>query len=1049
MPQPQWKRAKQVFQEALDKTGRERDRFIATACGDDVELRAQVDALLAAHEEAGDFMSSPTGAMKDAAARAAATLAVAVPSEAPGARVGSYKLLQVIGEGGFGVVYMAEQEHPIHRRVALKIIKLGMDTKEVIARFEAERQALAMMDHPNIAKVFDAGATESGRPYFVMELVKGVPITDYCDANHLSTRERLTLFAEVCKAVHHAHEKGIIHRDIKPSNVMVTLHDGAPVPKVIDFGVAKATNQRLTEKTLFTAYGEFVGTPAYMSPEQTELSGFEIDRRSDVYSLGALLYEMLTGTTPFEAHALRERGFVEMMRVIREEAPPTPSARLHTLGQRLIEVAGRRQIDPQALEKLVRGDLDWIVMKALEKDRRRRYGSAFEFLEDLARYSRHEPVSARRSTAGYRLRKFARRRRGPVLAAVGIAVAIVLGATLAGLGGWTANGGDVAPTRRLVLDRAGDYNKSVPTRDGRHLLRYNVERRGYELVTIGSGQTKVLTRDGPDPRSRYFFDHKLAPDGRSIAAVHLVNASGSGESRLGNDAAPELRLFPVGGRGDGRLVFRWPAKHHVQVFGWSPDQTRVWVFVIRPYQRPQNDVAFAAEIASVGVADGSIAVLKLLPGRTHTQTPSLSPDGRFITYSHTDAARSPQDIFLISADGSREVRVEHPADDSKPMFAPDGSGVVFQSNRKGGSLWFLPLADGRPAGEPRPVWSDVGPFGQISEFAENGSLFYFFATNGWEIYTASIDLTRGIVGAPEHIPPRLGGMNNAPAFSPDGRHLAHLRDSGRRLVVREVSTGIEREFPISDASLMVPALDLCPDGRTAIVSGSTPRAVVIRVNLDRGGAEPLAISPAAFGGTRAVCIGNGQEIVYAVRDPAAANRLVRQSLLTGAEMTVYRGPIGRDVVRSSDGSKIAFVALGEQARLLVTPSSGGEPVQVATSPIARIAGQARTEFQGIMWLPRGDGLLVARGGLTAAGASSDVTFWRVPVDGGAATEAGHMQLPPYEDGIYGAFNYSLDPQGAHIAFERHAGLVAQEWAIDNLLPFIRSGKSVVIPDLRR
>ena len=472
MSETQWNRAKQVFHEALEKSGPARDALVASACGHDQQLLAQVNALLKAHDEAGDFLASPHGIMSEAA-RAVAAIAVDEAPEGPGSRIGRYKLLQSIGEGGFGEVFMAEQEEPIHRRVALKIIKLGMDTKEVIARFEAERQALAMMDHPNIAKVLDAGATESGRPYFVMELVRGVPITEFCDTNRLDTRERLTLFIDVCRAVNHAHEKGIIHRDIKPSNVLVTLHDGAPVPMVIDFGVAKATNQRLTEKTLFTAFGQFIGTPAYMSPEQAALSNEEVDRRSDVYSLGVLLYELLTGTTPLQAEALRSAAFVEMLRIIREVDPPTPSDRLHTLGERVNEIASRRRAAPGALAKLMRGDLDWIALHAMEKDRRRRYATAAEFAADIERYFRHEPVSARRPSSAYRLRKFVKRRRAPLLAAAAVALAVVLGGAL-GQYGPRARGGDVGgPVRRLVWDSAGSLNSGVTTPDGRHRLRYD------------------------------------------------------------------------------------------------------------------------------------------------------------------------------------------------------------------------------------------------------------------------------------------------------------------------------------------------------------------------------------------------------------------------------------------------------------------------------------------------------------------------------------------------------------------------------------------------
>ncbi len=326
--------------------------------------------------------------------------------EEPGDIIGRYKLLQQIGEGGCGVVYMAEQEEPVHRRVAIKVIKLGMDTKEVIARFEAERQTLALMDHPNIAKVLDAGAAESGRPFFVMELVRGIKITDFCDKRNLSTRDRLGLFVQVCNAIQHAHQKGVIHRDIKPSNILVTLSDGVPVPKVIDFGIAKATQQRLTDKTFFTAFEQFIGTPAYMSPEQAEMNASGVDTRSDVYSLGVLLYELLTGQTPFEAKSLLQSGIDEIRRIIRDKEPVQPSTRLSTLmAGELADAASHRHIEGPKLIHLVRGDLDWIVMKALEKDRTRRYETANGLAMDVQRHLDNEPVNARPPSGTYRLQK--------------------------------------------------------------------------------------------------------------------------------------------------------------------------------------------------------------------------------------------------------------------------------------------------------------------------------------------------------------------------------------------------------------------------------------------------------------------------------------------------------------------------------------------------------------------------------------------------------------------------------------------------------------------
>jgi len=393
----------------------ERAEYLDQACEDDPELRQRVEELLVAEEESDNFLI-PEG-MEDEEIL-----------EGPGTIISHYKLLEEIGEGGFGVVFMAEQVEPIRRQVALKVVKPGMDTKQVIARFEAERQAVALMDHPNIAQVYDAGATETGRPYFVMELVHGVPITQYCDANDLTPSERLELFMDVCSAIQHAHQKGIIHRDLKPSNILVTLHDGKPVPKVIDFGTAKALQQPLTERTMFTGYGGVIGTPLYMSPEQAEFSGLDVDTRADIYSLGVLLYELLTGTTPLEAQHLHAAAFDEMLRIIRQDDPPKPSARVSTLGQQATEVARHRQVDPDVLQRALRGDLDWIVMKTLEKDRTRRYETASALCEDIRRHIEHQPVLAGPPSKTYRARKFARRHRAGLATSLCIVLILIAGA---------------------------------------------------------------------------------------------------------------------------------------------------------------------------------------------------------------------------------------------------------------------------------------------------------------------------------------------------------------------------------------------------------------------------------------------------------------------------------------------------------------------------------------------------------------------------------------------------------------------------------------------
>jgi eukaryotic-like serine/threonine-protein kinase len=412
-------RLEEIFGEALSKADAEaRSSYVHEACGDNAELRERVESLLTAHESAGGFLGLPNADSADAS--------TAALGEGPGTNIGHYKLLEQIGEGGFAVVFMAEQERPVRRRVALKIIKLGMDTRQIVARFEAERQALALMDHANIAKVFDAGATASGRPFFVMELVKGIPITNYCDQHKLTIDKRLDLFAQVCLAVQHAHQKGIIHRDIKPSNVLVSTQDERPLAKVIDFGIAKAVQTPLTDRTLFTDFRQLIGTPAYMSPEQADGS-LDIDTRSDVYSLGVLLYELLAGTPPFNPKELRFQAFAEMQRIIREVEPPTPSTRLSDGNDTLPSLAALRAVEPRKLAAMLRGELDWIVMRSLDKNRTRRYQTASALAADVMHYLADEPVSACPPSRGYKLKKFARKYRRALVTVVAFASILVAG----------------------------------------------------------------------------------------------------------------------------------------------------------------------------------------------------------------------------------------------------------------------------------------------------------------------------------------------------------------------------------------------------------------------------------------------------------------------------------------------------------------------------------------------------------------------------------------------------------------------------------------------
>ncbi len=802
----------QIFMNAPPEASvEELKRYVDQACGSDVTLRERVESLFQAEAKADGFMARP--------AMDGLTQAIESPSimEGPGSQIGRYKLLQEIGSGGFGVVYMAEQKEPVKRRVALKIIKVGMDTQQVVARFEAERQALALMDHPNIARVLDAGATDTGRPYFVMELVNGVRITEYCDENQLTTRERLELFIPVCKAIQHAHQKGVIHRDIKPSNVMVTSHDGVPVPKVIDFGIAKATQVELTEKTIFTQYGQFIGTPSYMSPEQAEMSGLDIDTRSDIYSLGVLLYELLVGRPPLETKELLSGGFDEIRRRIKEEPPAKPSTRLRTLeGDEKTTAARRRKIRPEQLSSELRGDMDWIVLKALEKDRNRRYETANGLAADLSRHLNNEPVTARPPSTVYRFQKSWRRNKLAFTAGAAVLVALVAGLAISSWQMLVAQRARNNEVTQRTKAEASEKLAEASARDATASLYHSLlgQARATRIARQVGYREEVFAHlrkardlDTPAKQLAALRLEAVASMGdfvgfrpRQIVSAPATNRfewvlmSSDGRLLALRDASGGIQLRELP---SGREVGRWQLEDPVRHFAFSSAGDRLITIQL---PRGTEDRAGAR-------------VIEFAPNLTGKwqQAGSWRVPGAFGCFSISNSSvvlaadRWPiHKINLIEAESGRTVHSFQRSEGSWNKMAAvsrDGQKLALISNAEPGNpepsieIWDLPseqlLRRLPPGFSTNPTFA----------FSADGRYLLSQAMQGTRIYdTTTFSVVDEFSG--------LGNSASASSFLPGTTLAAVARPQQRRFVIRDYqkheTVAVFEESTMSTAALFAP-----------------------------------------------------------------------------------------------------------------------------------------------------------------------------------------------------------------------------------------------------
>ncbi|MGA7317322.1 MAG: protein kinase [Silvibacterium sp.] len=826
----QRERLKDLFGAALELKPEDRTAFLNRECNGDAELRSELEALIAAHADAGSFLEHPTQDIRE------------VLDAAPKLIIGPYHLLELIGEGGMGQVWLAEQRHPVRRRVAIKLIKAGMDTREIVARFESERQALALMDHPAIAKVFEAGSTPDGRPYFVMEYVPGLPITDYCDSHKFTIRQRMELFVQVCEAVQHAHQKAIIHRDLKPSNILVAEIDGKPMPRIIDFGVAKATSQKLTAQTMYTRIGTMVGTLGYMSPEQAEPVREDIDTRADVYSLGAVLYELLTGALPLDFKRL---AFDEILRILRDQDALRPSTKITTLGEESTTAARNRGSDPPTLVRQLRGDPDAITLKAIEKDRSRRYASASELAVDIGRYLRHEPVTAHPPSIAYRTRKYLRRNKLGVSTAAVVALAIALLVTW-----WRIP--PAVPVVESVVQLTDDGEpKSALVSDGSRIYFNEGEWGNYKIAQVSvTGGPVTTVKTGLANALVAQVEH----DGSGLLVMVPKNTNGDPEGPLWWIPLPtgephRLGSFDTWGGGmlpDGRIVFG------KTIFGADPkgtDSRTQWFIADQDGSNPRELVSFPGFVGELWAA----------------------PDGRRVLL--VQEVTGDRKLFEIAPDrtGLREIRKLNDDEDNF-IWTQDEKYLVYQSgNVRQSDIWLLPMQIGLFQRPGKPIRLTNAPIPYSDPYpSRDGKQIFVFGTK------QRGELVRYDMQSHEFTPFLSGISATHPTFSRDGKWIAYLSYPDG-ILWRSRSDGSERK-ELTFPPMQVWGASISPDG-TKVAFHTDKRELFV---IDMEGGIPQKIDGKGF---YASWSPDGNYLYYQIATPRGGGGVIID-LRTGEKSSV-------------------------------------------------------------------------------------------------------------------------------------------------------------------